>query len=180
MQEVGVVLVGEPTRLPGLVEPDPEPVGVNLLAHRILLSPLLGRRGLLGARPFRGRGAVGRDGRDACGRSATSTVRCVVRFTTRTHGPSGPDAALHRRAVVGVAGRHVEALDVAAEAVLLLAVRHRRTQHLGHVAGHGLPRELQGGERRVDVLAADQVEHQPRLLGGGADVLRGRLGLDHG
>ena len=37
VQQIGVVLGREPARLPGLVEPDPEPVRVNFLTHCVLL-----------------------------------------------------------------------------------------------------------------------------------------------
>jgi hypothetical protein len=33
VQQLGVVLVGEPPRAPGLVEPEPEAVRMNFLSH---------------------------------------------------------------------------------------------------------------------------------------------------
>src|SRR4029450_13065601 len=38
VQEIRVVLVREPARLPGLVEPDAEPVRVNFLTHSYSLA----------------------------------------------------------------------------------------------------------------------------------------------
>ena len=86
---------------------------------------------------------------------------------------------LHRRPLVREAGLHVEPVDVAAEAFLLLRVGHGRAQHLRDVARHALAGELQQRERLVHVTAADEVEHEARLLRGRPDVLRGRFALDH-
>ena len=88
--------------------------------------------------------------------------------------------ALHRRPLVGVARRHEEPLDVAAEAFLLLRVGDRRAQHLRDVARDRLARELQRRERLVDALAANQLQHEPRLLGRRANDFGGCLCFDHG
>src|SRR4029079_18131875 len=83
-----------------------------------------------------------------------------------------------RRPLVGETRRHEQPVDVAAEAVLGLGVGNRRAQHLLDVARDPLAGELQRRQRVVDVAAADQIEHQARLLRRGTDVLRGGVAFD--
>ena len=170
VQQVGVVLAREPARLPGLVEPDPEPVRVNFLTHcDLLVTTRPPRPGFLTrgcAAPVVLRRRPRPTALITWARSVTSTVRCVVRFTMRNARPIGAGRTRFCDGpVVGVARRDEQPLDVAAEAVLLLRVGHRRAQHLRHVAGHRLAAELQRRQRLVDVLAADQIAAPARPSG---------------
>src|SRR6185436_8849811 len=195
VQELRVVAVRVPARPPGLVEPEPESVGMNLLAHvcslflgcglagrRLLCRAGFGAASLARARRLRRRGRIA-FGRDAGNlqrpfRDAHGQVRCALGDTERPAHRGGTHA-LHRRPLVGVARLDEQPLNVAAEAVLLLRVGDRRPQHLGDLAGDRLPRELEGCQRLVDAFAANQLAHEARLLGRGADAARGRLSLDH-
>src|SRR5262245_37705644 len=87
--------------------------------------------------------------------------------------------ALLRRPLVRVARRDEQPIDVAAEAVFVLRVRDRRAQHLRDVVGDSFARVLQRRERAVDVLAADQTEHEPGLLRRGPHVPSSGLRLNH-
>ena len=116
VQQLRVVAVGEPARLPRLVEPEPEPYGWTFLT-RFLLIPNPNRYFFFGAADFFAGVARFRAGAFASpagaalfafappafalprfgeaghrttmtfGRSATCTVRCAVRFTTRNARP---------------------------------------------------------------------------------------------
>ena len=190
VQQLRVVAVRVPARPPGLVEPEPESERMNLLTHGYSfaffvacagfgrLRRLLRARGAAAALAARRRPPP--TGTTFSGRSATAhrEVRRPLQHAERAAHRRRPHALL-RRPLVGVARRHEQPIDVAAEPVLLLRVGDRRPQHLRDVARHRLARELQRRERAVDVLAADQVEHEPGLLGRGADVARGRLRLNH-
>src|SRR5690606_24788056 len=83
--------------------------------------------------------------------------------------------ALHDEVLADVSLRHDEIVDV--EAVVVLRVRHRRHDALPHVLRDALPGELQVGERRVDLLAADQSGNEVELARGDAQVARNRLRL---
>src|SRR4051812_29479662 len=99
VQQLRVVLVGVPARAPGLVEAEPESCRVDFLTHYAFASSFFFARGLLaavafffGAAPFRrGRGASSPVGvaTTLVGFSATRTVRCAVRLTTRNARPIG-------------------------------------------------------------------------------------------
>src|SRR5262249_29770243 len=96
VQQLRVVLVREPPRPPGLVEPEPEAVRMNFLTHSVLspyafsfvadeLDFVFEALAAFGS-PDSGAFAAGRA---FAGRSATATVRCVMRFTTRNARPIG-------------------------------------------------------------------------------------------
>src|SRR5262249_54782465 len=116
VQQLRVVLVGEPPRAPGLVEPEPEAVRMNFLTHYILQLPVASFQFPVSSCQFpvasyavarfarvwlfcfgfaparRGRFCSSPAGADATivwGRSATFTVRCAVRFTMRNARPIG-------------------------------------------------------------------------------------------
>src|SRR5215510_5230905 len=63
------------------------------------------------------------------------------------------------------------------ELVVVLGVGDRRLQALAHVLGDSLARELEIGERRRDLLAADQLGQQVELLRAHAQHLGDRLRL---
>src|SRR5438552_14417496 len=96
------------------------------------------------------------------------------------HG--GRTHALLGRALVGVGGGDHEVVLV--EPPLLVLVRHvdgvgdGAAQRLLHVARHRLLLEVQDGQGVARLLATDEVEHEARLLGRGADVLARRLHLE--
>src|SRR5439155_24517420 len=69
--------------------------------------------------------------------------------------------------------------DVAAESFLVLRVGDRRAKHLGDVVGDRLAREPERRERAVDVLAANQIEDEPGLLGRRSHVAGRGVGFDH-
>ena len=150
VQQLRVVAVREPARPPRLVEPEPESERVNFLAHSYSFAfccRLLRRRcRLLRRLRFWRCGRLGRfsrrsvaDGDDLLRplghlhgqvrRALQHAERAAHR--RRTH-------ALLRRSLVGVARRHEQPIDVAAEAVLLLRVGDRRAQHLRDVLGDAL------------------------------------------
>ena len=181
VQQLRVVAVRVPARPPRLVEPEPESERVNLLAHGYSFAPSArSRRGAVPAaaglrRPCAARRRAGSaPARDRHGSPAARprcTVRCAVRFSDAERAPHRRRPhALRRRPLVRVARRHEEPVDVAAEPFLLLRVGDRRPQHLRDVAGHRLARELQRRQRLVDVLAANEIEHEPGLLGRGPHV----------
>ena len=99
MQQLGVVAIGVPTRAPGLVEAQPEPIRVNLLSHASSFSPdrgyapvRLGRQSwpwsspsVVSSSPTR----VTPTGAACSGRSRTITVRCDVRLMMRNARPIG-------------------------------------------------------------------------------------------
>ena len=97
VQQLRVVAVRVPARPPRLVEPEPESERVNFLAHGYSFAFLCGffrrrRRRLLRRRARFGRGASAPASPTATtfsGRSATCTVRCAVRFSTRNARPIG-------------------------------------------------------------------------------------------
>ena len=139
VQQLRVVAVGVPARPPGLVEPEPESVRVNLLAHVTPYAFCVARGGFLRARSARCRRALRRCLAApprrllaAAPRRAPSGAPSASPRGTR--GPSAPGARASSTALVGVARRHVQPIDVAAEPVLLLRVGHRRPQHLRDVA----------------------------------------------
>ena len=188
VQQLRVVAVREPARAPGLVEAEPESVRVNLLTHEYLLHcPSYARRAcrflarLPRARRLFRRAcfapcATARDLQRPLGhvhRQVRGALHDAERAAhrRRTH-------TLHRRPLVGVARRDIQPIDVAAEAVLLLQVGDRRAQHLRQLARDRLARELQRRQRLVDVLAANQLAHQPRLLGRRAHAARCCLCFD--
>ena len=70
---------------------------------------------------------------------------------------------------------HHQLVDV--EAVVVLGVGDRRHHALADVLGDALARELEVGQRRVDLLAADHLRHEIELLRRHAQVLRHRLGV---
>ena len=92
--------------------------------------------------------------------------------------------ALLRRPLVGVGGGDDEVVLVQAPLLVLVRHVHRvgdgRAQRLLDVARHRLLGEAQDGEGVAGLLAPDEVQHQPGLLGRGADVLRGGLHFEHG
>ena len=192
MQQLRVVAVRVPARPPRLVEPEPESERVNLLAHGYSFC-LLGRRRFGRLRLLRLLlGAGARPPRRAARRRPPPTGDDLLRPLGHVHGEvrrplQHAERAAHRRRphallrrpLVGVARRHEQPIDVAAEPVLLLRVGNRRPQHLRDVVGHRLARELERRQRAVDVLAANQIEHEPGLLGRRADVARRRLRLNH-
>src|SRR5215210_3351718 len=101
MEKLGVVAIRVPARAPRLVEAEAEPVWVNFLAHdlsyafaaavlRLLVflaapaaPPAFFARAGLAASPSPATRAI------LSGCSATFTVRCAVRFTTRNARPIG-------------------------------------------------------------------------------------------
>ena len=225
VEQLRVVAIGEPARLPRLVEPEPESVRMNFLTHsrtsfncrgappprpvpsRLRFgatcfwspSALLRRRCLLAcrrrapspARPPSAAGfafasrlrgsprfgaAPGADGRNLQRplRHVHGQVRGALHDAERAAHRGGTDA-LHRRPLIGVARRHEQAIDVAAESFLLLRVGDRRAQQLRDVVADALARELQRRERAVHVASADQVHHEPGLLGRRADVTSCRV-----
>ena len=84
--------------------------------------------------------------------------------------PRAGAPALERGALVGVGGQDDEL--VAVEGVRGLGVRDGRAQHLLDVDRRGPRRERQDGARLGHAAPADVVEHDPRLAGGEAHVLR--------
>src|SRR5688572_19000785 len=94
VQQLRVVLPREPARAPGLVEAEPESVRVNLLAHvSLLFLYALAFAAFASAffvAVFRARAGVAAAASASAltraifsGRSATRTVRCALRLTTR-------------------------------------------------------------------------------------------------
>jgi len=106
-------------------------------------------------------------------------VRRPLQHAVRPSHRGGAHALL-RGALIGVARRHEQAIDVAAEPVLLLRVGDGGAEHFLHVARHGLLRVLERRERAIHVLAANQREHEARLLRRGAHVARRGRRFDHG
>src|SRR3954471_16210379 len=96
VQQLRVVLVGEPARTPRLVEPEPESDRMNFLAHGYsfafcdsffdgVVADFIAR-----ARFGRGASAPGvPTATTFSARSETCTVRCAVRFRTRNARPIG-------------------------------------------------------------------------------------------
>src|SRR5205814_846008 len=66
-----------------------------------------------------------------------------------------------------------------AEAFLLLRVGDRRAEHFRNVLGDRLARKLERRERAIDVLPADETEHEAGLLRRGPDVACRCLRFDH-
>ena len=91
--------------------------------------------------------------------------RDVARLLVDPTGPApGPGAEpLEGRALVGEAGRDIELLG--GLIVVVHGVGDSRTQHLVDLVGGQPLREEQDLTRLGDVLASDQVEHDPGLGG---------------
>src|SRR5262249_41942596 len=92
--------------------------------------------------------------------------------------------ALLGRALARVAAADHEVVLVEPPLLVLVRdvdrVRDRRAERLLDVPGHGLLREAQDAERLGRLLAADEVEDEPGLLGRGPHVLGSRLHFEHG
>src|SRR5262249_18325375 len=80
--------------------------------------------------------------------------------------------ALGGRPLVDPGALDVERVDV--DPLAVLGVRDRRPQGLRHHARRALRGVLEDAQRRLDRLAADQVDDEPRLLRGDARELAGR------
>src|SRR6266545_2618736 len=101
VEQLRVVLVREPARAPGLVEAEAESVRMNLLAHvfsyafaAAVLRPAVFLVAPAAPPVFRARAGLAASPSCATrailsGCSATRTVRCAVRFTTRNARPIG-------------------------------------------------------------------------------------------
>src|SRR5438128_8878366 len=158
---------------------------VRLFRGRLLLRP---RRALLARRRSRRRG----------GRRPALRARRLARAVALRHRPRDVRGAaddlvgaahgrrphaLLRRPLVGVGRRDHEVFLVQAPLLVLVRHVHRvgdgRAQRLLHVARHRLLGEAQDRDGIGCLLAADEVQHEPGLLGRGADVLAGRLDLEH-
>ena len=71
--------------------------------------------------------------------------------------------ALEHRSAVDECFLDVEAPDVD-RLLSVLGVGDRRLQELLEWTGGGLPRQVEDADSLLDVLAADQVDHEPNLL----------------
>ena len=155
VQQLRVVAVRVPARPPRLVEPEPESVRVNLLAHSYSFA-FFGCVFAAVVAVFAPR-ALAAPPALAAPRADARRPSPAARPPAPSGAPSASDAerAAHRRRahpllrrpLVRVARRHEQPIDVAAEPVLLLRVGDRRPQHLRDVARDRLARELQRRER---------------------------------
>ena len=194
VQQLRVVLVGEPARAPGLVEAEPESVSDGLsvpfvtsfaslsasFAARAWLSSSLaaawrGPRFALARRRGFGRGAspLRPRRRDLARplRDPHRQVRGPLDDAERAAHRGRTDPLL-RRPLVGVARRRRTAARRRRRTrpcCCALAIAERSTFSMSRAIA--LARELQRRQRVVDVAAADQIEHQPGLLRRRPDVL---------
>ena len=136
-----LVLAGEPTGIPGPVDAQTQPDWINLLTHRSL-PPLGARLGL----------DLTNDDRQ---------LRERLKNTTRT-ATAARCETLHHDAVANMRLCDDQSVDI--EVMVVLGVRNRGLQALLDVAGDPLARELQVGERRGCLLAADQLRNKVQLL----------------
>src|SRR5439155_9924095 len=105
-------------------------------------------------------------------------MRHPFQHTERAPHWGGPHA-FGRWTLVRVARRHEQAIDVAAESVLVLRVGDRRAEDLRNVLGDPFARERERRERAIDVLAANEIEDEPGLLRRCPHVARRGVRLDH-
>ena len=210
VQQLRVVLVGEPARAPRLVEPEPESVRMNFLTHR--LRPLVLRYALAFARPLGRRvflrrrlsraaalrrrlrpsasrrarrfgASPRRSGRQAATlapaarRPARSGARSASRRGTR--GPSGPGGSA---SATGPGWRSTPSTNSRSTSPPnpsfcdALAIAERSTFSMSRATP--LRANCSVASACVHVAPANQIEHQPRLLRRGADVLRGGVRLN--
>ena len=149
VQQLRVVAVRVPARPPRLVEPEPESERVNLLAHGYSFAFLAGAVLPCCASPPASSSSARRRAAAASARSSPAAadrhdlLRPLRHLHREVRGPlQHAERAAHRRRphpllrrpLVGVARRHEQPIDVAAEPVLLLRVGNRRPQHLRDVA----------------------------------------------
>ena len=147
-QELGIILLGEPARAPGLGESQPESVRMNLLTH--IFALLLHREvGLAIA-------------------DLDHNVRHSSLITVGAAHGGRPDA-LHARSFIHVGFGDDQRVHVDI-VIAVLGVGDGRTQHFFD----GRRDALVGGAQNMDgfpgLLAADQVYHQPRFLRRGSKV----------
>src|SRR6202034_2209040 len=179
VQQVGVFLLREPARLPTLVVAQPKTVRMCFLTQNRLLLLLRFLRALLDSlagfsdrtlHAFRG-SFFGRRflGAGLCGAYVLGHIH---------HDVAGPllipEAAAHRRRTHALPPRpfvhktagHEQLIDVERRAgIVRLALRigDRAAQRLLDFLRHALLGETQRLQRIFGALAADQVDHQPRL-----------------
>src|SRR5581483_9233781 len=84
---------------------------------------------------------------------------------------------LRRRSLVDEGPLHVEGVHV--DVVSRRRVGHGGAKRLQHEPRSALRRELEDAERGLDRLAADQVDHEARLLSGEPDEAGRRAALHH-
>ena len=189
VQQLRVVAVRVPARPPRLVEPEPESERVNLLAHGYSFAFFVDLRRPAACAGFfaRGAGAACASAPPAADRhhllrplrDLHRQVRRPLQHAERAAHRRRPHPLL-RRPLVGVARRHEQPVDVAAEPVLLLRVGNRRPQHLRDVARPPTSCvNCSVASARLTSLPRMSAEHEPGLLGRGPHVARGRLRLNH-
>src|SRR5467141_1527654 len=154
VEPLGVVLLLVPLGIPGADDAEPEPDRIDFLTHAS--APLLLRR-LIGDR----QGHV---------------AALLQEIDRAAHGPG--HVAAQRGALVDHHLGDEEAIDVQRLVLRrLLGVGHRAPQQLGQRLRRPLLDIGELGERRVDVLAADEVRHHAHLAGRDAEVSEGCLGF---
>ena len=184
VQQVGIIALGEPARLPALVVAQPKPVRMCFLPQTCLplcyffFCDSLARFSMA----LRALRTAPRTPLDACSSAATAAARDCGRLQMLGDGHLDmagallvTEAAAHRRGThalpartfVHAAVRHVERVHVercAGIVRLAFGVGDRAAQRLFHVFRDALLGELQRLQGLFRALAADQIDHQPRLL----------------
>ena len=154
VQQLAVfVLAGEPARIPGAVDAEPQADRIDFLSHRFLLRPGCGGADFAhDDRQMRERLL------DAPGAAARARAE-----------------ALHDQRLADKGLGDDEIVDI--EIVVVLGVGDRALQGLLDIAGDPLARELEVGERLLDLLAADQLRQEVQLLRADAQHPGDRLGF---
>ena len=147
VQLVGVVAAGVPVGLPGVDDPQPEPVRVDLVTHLAFVSHRLHHH-----RHVR--------------RALADPRRTTVRTRPEALAASGP-----RRPTP----RHHQVLAITPGCCSALAMAEFSSFSTSRVAPKR--REPQDAACLLDVLAADHVDHPPHLARRRPDVLHGGLRL---
>src|ERR1700722_1826882 len=191
MQQVGIVLLREPARLPDLVVAQPKTVRMCFLPQTVLpllllfLSRLISLFQCLARFAYRAlhtlrRLRFRRRCRYATGHRAVmfgnfhkNVARPLLVTEDATH--RGWSHALSARPFIHEAARYRQLVQVQRLARILrlaLRVRDSAAQSLLNILGHALLRELQRVQCFFRAPPANQVNHQPRLLRRDARVTR--------
>src|SRR5579872_2326399 len=198
VEQVGVVFLGEPSRLPRFVVAQPKTVRMRLLTQSILLRlnllllAFLRFLGLLGA-IFERLARLAHRALDALRCHAISLRGFGAIFRGARvlgyldHNVAGPfliaKRATHRRGAQALPARafvdetardpeHVHVERFARFIRLVLGVGDRAAQHFADFARDTLLRELQNLQRFGGAMPANQIDYQPRLLRRNADEAR--------
>src|SRR5262249_43994888 len=147
VQQARIALVGEPARIPGAVDADPQPDRIDLLTHLFALRALAHHDGQIAPRL-----------QDAGAAAAGARVEAL-------HDHAAPDRGL----------RHIQPIDI--ELVVVLGIGDRRLEHTLHRAGDAALRKRQLGQCFSGVLAANEFGHQVELARAAAQQARDRLRL---